>query len=127
MALLQVSAGDYWNDHYRFDEPSAPLEKRLGIGMIHNIIINTAAVVLFAYGLYHRDEVFKDKALQWLAGIPAEKNAITRGWQQLQAESRQAWDSQALIELKTQYCDKKKCLDCSVGNALLKKTIVMQR
>ena len=127
MALLQVSAGDYWNDHYRFDELSAPLEKRLGIGMIHNIIINTAAVVLFAYGLYHKDEVFKDKALQWLAGIPAEKNAIIRGWQQLQATSRQAWDSQALIELKTQYCDKKKCLDCSVGNALLKKTIVMQR
>jgi len=127
LGLLQVSAGDYWNDHYNLDELSAPLQKRLGLGMAHNIIINTAAVVLFAYGLYHKDELFKNKALQWLASIPAEKNAITRGWQQQQVDSRQAWDSQALIELKTQYCDKKRCLDCSVGNALLKKTIVMQR
>ena len=60
------------------------------------------------------------------AGVPAEKNAITRGWQQLEVGCRQAWDSQALIELKKQYCDKKSCLDCSVGNTLLKKTIVMR-
>ena len=52
--------------------------------MVYNIIINTVAPVLFAWGLYHRDNHFKDKALQWPAGIPAEKNTITRGWQQLQ-------------------------------------------
>lgn len=127
LALLQVSAGDYWTDHYYPDETSGARNKQLGGGMVQNIVITTVAPVLFAWGLYHQDNLFKDKALQWLAGIPAEKHAITRGWQQLQVGCRQAWDSQALLELKTQYCDKKRCLDCSVGNALLKKTIVMQQ
>lgn len=126
ISLLQVQAGDYWSDHYYPDETAAPRRKQLGESMVYNIIINTVAPVLFAWGLYHRDNHFKDKALQWLAGIPAEKNTITRSWQQLQVGCRQAWDSQSLIELKTQYCDNKRCLDCSVGNALLKKTIVMQ-
>lgn len=125
LAVLQVTAGEYWTDHYYPDETSERRKKQLGESMVHNIIINTAAPVLFAWGQYHQDNLFKDKALQWLAGIPAEKNTITRSWQQLKVGCRQAWDSQALIELKTQYCDKKRCLDCSVGNALLKKTIVM--
>jgi hypothetical protein len=126
MALLQVTASDYWSDHYYPDETTARRPKQLGQGMVHNLIINTVAPVLFAWGVNHHDNHFKDKALQWLAGVPAEKNAITRGWQQLKVDCRQAWDSQALIELKKQYCDKKSCLDCSVGNALLKKTIVMR-
>ncbi len=123
-SLLQVTAGGYWADHYLLDNPGRQREKRLGSNMVHNILINTIAPVLFAWGLYHSDQLYKDKALQWLAGIPAEANAITRGWRQLGVDGIRAWDSQALIELKTQYCDRKRCLDCSVGNALLKKTIV---
>ncbi|HEY4147424.1 MAG TPA: DUF2851 family protein [Chitinophagaceae bacterium] len=120
--LLQVTAGDYWTHHYHLDDPGERREKRLGTDMVHNILINTIAPVLFAYGLYHDEQLYKDKALQWLAGIRPEKNAITRGWEQLHIGSSRARDSQALIELKTQYCDQKRCLDCSVGNALLKKT-----
>ena len=124
MVLLQVEASDYWQNHYAIDEAgSRRSKKQLGEAMVQNILINTVAVLLFAYGMHHGDNRFKDKALQWLAGVPAEENAITRGWQQQQVVCGQAWDSQAMIELKTQYCDKKKCLDCAVGNALLKKTM----
>ncbi|MEO5684304.1 MAG: DUF2851 family protein [Chitinophagaceae bacterium] len=121
--LLQVTANDYWHYHYQLDEPADHKIKNLGSGMINNIIINTIAPLLFAYGHYHKEQPLKDKALQWLSDTQAEKNNITAGWQQLGIANKQAHDSQALIELKTQYCDARKCLDCAVGNALLKRNV----
>jgi hypothetical protein len=121
MQLLNVSANDYWHYHYQLDEPAAFKIKNLGSSMVNNIIINTVTPLLFAYGLYHQEQPLKDKALQWLEQTAAEKNNITRDWQQLGVANKNALHSQALIELKTQYCDAKKCLDCAVGNALLKR------
>lgn len=118
---LQVSANDYWHSHYRFDETSDYKPKRLGSDMIKNIIINTIVPLLFAYGLYHRQEKFKTKALQWLEEMKAESNAITNLFQQLSIGNESAFDSQSLIQLKNEYCNPKRCLDCAIGNALLKK------
>lgn len=118
---FDVTANDYWHYHYRFDETSAFKKKKLGTAMIDNIIINTVCPALFAYGNYHSEQKYKDKAVQWLEETAAEKNSITKGFQQIGIENKNAYDSQALIELKNEYCCKKKCLDCSVGNYLLKK------
>jgi hypothetical protein len=115
-----VTANDYWHYHYRFDEPSSYKKKKLGVSMMDNIIINTIIPMLFAYGSYHNEEKFKQKALRWLEETPAESNFITKGFSQLNIENRNSFDSQALIELKNEYCDQKRCLDCSVGNAILK-------
>lgn len=117
---FDVTANDYWHYHYTFDEPSSFKKKKLGEVMVDNIIINTVAPVLFAYGSYQGEQKYKDKALQWLEETTAEKNAITKGFQELNIENKNAFDSQALIELKNEYCHKKKCLECSVGNSLLK-------
>ena len=87
--------------------------------MIDNIIINTVVPLLFAYGSYQHEQLFKDRCLQWLEQVSAESNTITRGFQQIGIGNKSAFDSQALLELKTQYCDKRRCLDCAVGNALL--------
>ena len=119
---FDVTANDYWHYHYRFDEESAFRKKKLGTTMIDNIIINTVCPVLFAYGNYHQEEKYKLKALQWLEETAAESNSITKGFKHLGIENRSAYDSQALIELKTQYCDRKMCLECGVGNHLLKNT-----
>lgn len=118
--LLQVTANDYWHYHYVFDETSAFKKKKLGEQMICNILINTVVPILFAYGHYHHENVYKDKALQWLEDIDAEKNSITNGFESLQVENKNAFDSQALIQLKNEYCNKKRCLDCSVGNKLIR-------
>jgi Protein of unknown function (DUF2851) len=117
---FDVTANDYWHYHYHFSEASAFKKKKLGTAMIDNIIINTVAPVLFAYGSYHDENKYKEKALKWLEQTAAESNSITKGFQQLGIENKNAFDSQALIELKNEYCSKKRCLDCSVGNALLK-------
>ena len=118
--LLEVTANDYWHYHYVFDEISAFKKKKLGEQMIENILINTVIPVLFAYGHYHHENMYKDKALQWLEDITAEKNSITGGFTVLQVENKTAFDSQALIQLKNEYCNKKRCLDCSVGNKLIR-------
>jgi hypothetical protein len=115
-----VTANDYWHYHYKFDETSAFKKKKLGDAMISNILINTVCPVLFAWGNYHDDDKYKNKVLHWLEEISPEKNSITNGFQKLGIENKNACDSQALIELKNEYCNKKRCLDCAAGNAMLK-------
>ncbi|HEX6848704.1 MAG TPA: DUF2851 family protein, partial [Chitinophagaceae bacterium] len=119
---LDVTANDYWHYHYRFDAPSSYRKKNLGASMIDNILINTICPVLFAYGHYNKEQKYKNKVLQWMEEINAESNSITKGFQQAGIQNKNARDSQALIELKNEYCSKKRCLDCAVGNALLKNS-----
>ncbi len=120
--LLQITANDYWHYHYVFDEATSFKKKNLGSQMIDNILINTLIPILFAYGHYHTENIFKDKALKWLEEIKAEKNAITTGFASLAVINKTAFDSQSLIQLKNEYCNKKRCLDCSVGNKLIKSS-----
>ena len=89
--------------------------------MIGNIIINCVIPTLFAYGLYHRNEAPKEKAVAWLQQMGPETNTITKGFTNISIANTTAFDSQALIELKNEYCHHRRCLDCAVGNALLKQ------
>ena len=120
--MFDVTANDYWHYHYRFDEPSGFKRKKLGKDMIRNIIINTVIPVLFAYGLYHKEENQRMKAINWLGQLEAEDNSIIKGFSDLDIKCSSAFDTQALIELKTKYCDNRYCLQCAIGNAVLKIT-----
>ena len=120
MSMLNITANDYWHYHYRFNEISAYKRKKLGQQMISNIMINTIIPVLFAYGSHHKEDHYKQKSLDWLEEITSEKNAITQKFINLGIENHCAFQSQSLIELKTQYCDVKRCLECSIGNAIFK-------
>lgn len=119
--LLSVTANDFWHYHYTFRQASAFKKKTLGAETINNIIINTIIPVLFAYGTYHKDEKLKTRVLKWLEELPAEINSITTEFTKAGVENKSAYDSQALIELKNSYCQAKRCLDCSVGNYLLRE------
>lgn len=119
-SLLDVVANDFWHYHYRLDEHSAFKKKPIGKDMIDNILINTMVPMVFAYACHHNDEQQKSKALRWLEELEPEQNHITKGFKILNIINSSAFDSQALIELKTQYCDQKRCLECAVGNAILK-------
>ena len=126
-SLLNVTANDYWHYHYVFDESTAFKEKNTGTQMINNILINTIVPIVFAYGLFNKEEDYKNKALEWLEEISAEKNSITNAYAQLGIENNNAFDSQALIQLKNEYCDKKRCLECAVGNRLFKTAIASDK
>ena len=118
--LLDVTANDYWHYHYMFDEATAFKPKNIGRLMADNIIINTVIPILFAYGIYHKEQQWKDRAIRYAAQLPPEQNAITKQWKSKNVLNENALDSQALIELKNNYCDFKHCLNCAVGNKILK-------
>lgn len=120
MEWFSVTANDFWHYHYKLDDASVFRKKTLGKTTIENIVINTIVPVLFAYGAYSDNQSIKDKALRWLDEVAAEKNYITKGFQALGLHNKSAWDSQAFIELKTRYCNVLRCLQCAVGNSLLK-------
>ncbi|MCF3107923.1 DUF2851 family protein [Niabella sp. CC-SYL272] len=120
-AWFRAEANDFWHYHYTLTEPSTMKVKSIGASMIDNIMINTIAPLLFAYGNVYGIDRLKEKAIRWLEETKPERNHITRGFECLGLVSQSAMDSQAFIELKTRYCDARKCLYCSAGNYLLKK------
>ncbi|HTN47261.1 MAG TPA: DUF2851 family protein [Flavipsychrobacter sp.] len=120
--LLNVTASDYWMDHYRFDEAhDKPLRKKLGMASVDNIIINTVAPVrfLFAHHQGHLSE--QEKALHLLSHIAPEQNNILRLWNDSGWGAINAAQSQALIQLYTHYCSRKRCLECAIGLSIIKR------
>lgn len=120
--LFAVQASGYWLTHYRFDEMSAYSTKKLGADMIVNICINTALPLLYYYGQAIQDAAIMERAYTFLMQLPAESNKVIRLWRQMGIMVGHATDSQALLELRKQYCDQKKCLDCALGHAILYQT-----
>ena len=119
--LLNVTANDFWHYHYQLNATSDFKPKVLGEQMAENILMNTVVPVVFAYGLYHNNQAYKDKAIEWLIQIKGEQNSIIKSWKSFGVTAENALQTQALLELKKQYCDKRKCLDCAVGNKILKQ------
>ena len=124
--MLDVIANDYWHYHYLLDEESVFKEKKLGTQMVENILINTIIPILFVYGQYLNENKYKDRALRWLEETAAEKNNITKGFAAIGIKIKSAFDSQALIQLKNNYCDQKRCLECAIGNKILKAPVSSQ-
>ena len=118
--LFDITANDYWHYHYKLGEKTDYAPKHLGSQMVDNILINTIVPVLFAYGWYNKEESYKTKAIQWLQQISAEKNTIIKYWQTAEIVIQSAFDSQALLHLDKNYCKQLKCLECAVGNKILK-------
>ncbi len=119
--LFQFAVSDYWLSHYTFQEKSIERNLSLGNSFIHTIIINTIIPSLFIYGRLHGKEQHCHRALEMLRELKPEKNSILQGFQRLNFTPQHAADTQALLQLKKQYCDKKRCLDCSIGYRILKR------
>ena len=119
--FLNVTANDFWHYHYGLQNASDYKPKVLGEQMAENILMNTVVPVVFAYGMFHNNQSYKDKALEWLMQTKGEQNSIIKSWKSFGVNAENALQTQALLELKKHYCDKRKCLDCAVGNKILKE------
>lgn len=114
--LLDVRASSYWDTHYRFDvEQERPSPKVLGKSSIENIVINTVAPVQFLYAARQDTVRLQERALQLLEAVPAEKNNITRLWEENDWAPVNAGQSQAMLQLYNNYCSAKRCLECTIG------------
>lgn len=117
--LFDVAAGVYWDTRYQPDVKAEYKRKHIGKQMIQNLLINTVVPMVYAYGYQHNDVQKQARALTWLEQLLPEKNNTCKGFEALGVNSKTAYDSQALIQLKNEYCDQKRCLECSVGNGIL--------
>lgn len=118
--MFSVKLSNYWWDHYTFDKASHRQAKTLGAQTVRSVIINTVAPMLFLYGDRKGDHRLRDKGLDLLEKLPAEQNKIIRAWKKHGVKAASAYQTQALLHLKQQYCTPKRCLECAIGNALLK-------
>ncbi|MGB0430962.1 MAG: DUF2851 family protein [Bacteroidia bacterium] len=120
--ILNTTASEYWDKHYHFGKISKVLrKKKIGKTYTNLLIINHYAPIIYAYGWYKGSFELKEKAIELLQNTKSENNNIIKNWLALGVNSESALDSQALIHLKTKYCDLKKCLNCSIGIKLLRK------
>ncbi len=118
--LLSSHVSDYWQKHYQFGKITDNQQSDMGTGSINNLIINTIVPILFAYSIYTGDIELKEKAVAYLENIPAEKNRITRFWNNLGFKTTNMFETQASIELYNNYCSRNKCLNCQIGIEILR-------
>ena len=117
--LFDVAVSPYWKTHYTFEKTSPQKEKFLTKSFIDLIIINTIVPVKFAYA----KSLGIDDSEQWielLTQLKPEKNSIIEKFAFFKTEAENAFQSQALLQLKNEYCNAKRCLQCAVGLELLK-------
>ncbi|WP_206082018.1 DUF2851 family protein [Maribellus sediminis] len=120
LGLFKVKASDYWDTHYNFNKSSKrKVTKEVGNTSAQLLIINVVIPFLFVYGERQNKTALKNRALDFLEQLPAEKNSIIEKWSGLGIHARSAFESQALLQLKNNYCETKKCLNCQIGAKLL--------
>ena len=117
--LFSVEVNDFWKTHYTFETTSKKSSKKLTKSFIDLLIINTIIPLKFVYE-QERGEVDEEKLLQLMQQLKPEKNSIVSKFRELKISAKNAFESQALLELKNNYCAKKRCLQCAIGNSLIK-------
>jgi len=120
VSLLSATASPYWDNHYQFEKIAPGKSKKLGISTINIILINTIIPIIFIYGKINNSQKLQDKALSWLSQIKPESNSVIRQFTSVGITAENALHTQALLQLKKKYCDKKQCLNCRFGHSLLK-------
>lgn len=119
---LNTHVTPYWETHYIFGSTSEKNPKQLSQRSLNLLIINSIIPTLFAYGRYKLNDKLCDRAFDFLEQLKAEDNHIVRTWKECGLPVENAGDSQALIQLKLEYCDKKDCLRCRMGYEYLKSS-----
>ena len=117
--VLSVSASVYWQNHYQFDKESVKKPKSLSNSFLDLIIVNTIIPIQFAYSTIIGESVSED-LITFMNQVTPEKNAIIDKFKSFGVFSKNAFETQTLLELKNEYCNQKACLKCALGMELLK-------
>ncbi|MGG6231632.1 DUF2851 family protein [Tenacibaculum sp. SDUM215027] len=118
--LFTGEVNDFWKTHYTFETASKKTDKKLTKSFIDLLIINTIIPLKFVYE-QARGEVDQEGLLQLIKQLKPENNSIISKFLELKIKANNAFESQALLEFKNNYCAKKCCLQCAIGSKLLKK------
>jgi len=119
--LFQIRANEYWSTHFHFGKKFRKNALgALGSSTIESILINAVIPVLFSW-MKNRGLKNPASILEMLHQMKAERNHISKEWLCKGLIIRSSFDSQASLQLRYNYCELKKCLNCTIGNAILKQ------
>jgi len=118
-AVFNVSVNEFWQTHYTFHKTSPKKVKRVTKQFVDLLLINTVIPLKFNY-LKSLNTNIDEGFLDFLKYLKAEKNTVVTKFSALKIKAINAFDSQALLELQNNYCAKKRCLHCAIGNSLLR-------
>lgn len=121
-ALFEVDLTGYWASHYTFGKPHERSAAALSARSIDIVLINTVAPLLYAYGELTDNYAMTDKAIKLLEDLKPENNSIVTQFRSYGITCPDALTSQALVQLKREYCDARKCIYCKIGHHLLSKS-----
>ncbi|HHB77655.1 MAG TPA: DUF2851 family protein [Saprospiraceae bacterium] len=127
VALFDIDVSAYWESRYQFDKKAHKVIRKMGKTTIYSLIINVIVPFVFLYGKKRDDSRLKKKAIGWLDEIPAEKNSLIQGWENLGEKFETAGKTQAFIQLKTIYCNRQRCMECPIGNAVLNSPVLAEQ
>ncbi|QOD60590.1 DUF2851 family protein [Polaribacter haliotis] len=119
-ALFSVDVQSFWKTHYNFESTSKSSHKKLTKSFIDLLIINTVIPLKFLYQK-SRGEVNEDSFINILKKIKPEKNSVISKFAEIGINSKNAFETQSLLELKNNYCAPKRCLECAIGKTILNK------
>jgi len=117
--LFEVSASEYWKDHYIFGRKSIRIAKNTGRQATDIFLVNAVIPLIFVYGRFKDNQGVRERALEFLEAIHPEENSIISDWKLSGMEAESAFYTQALLQLTEEYCRKRKCLECRIGCKLI--------
>jgi len=117
--LFDISISEYWKTHYSFTSVSKKSNKKLSKSFVDLLVLNTIIPLKFMY-FKQRNSLNEEDLFETLRAINPEKNAIIGKFNDLKTPCNNALESQALLQLKNEYCIKNKCMFCAIGNNLLR-------
>lgn len=113
----------YWLTHSDFDLAGFGLGETLGRASLDLLMINHAGPLLYAYGASHGNPELSECGIDLWTSLRPERNMFVRQWEALGIKCRDASESQGLLHLRKEYCDRARCLECRWGGNLLRRTI----
>lgn len=117
--LFDAEPSNYWLTHLTFGHPTQNMPSLLSAGSVRLLLINVAAPLLYAFGEHTGDDCRREMAVELLQGLKPEENSIVRIFTEAGLPCRDAFTSQAYIQLRKEYCTARKCLFCRIGHRLL--------
>jgi hypothetical protein len=117
--VFEVTASNYWDNHFVFGKKSRFVPKSTGAQATDIFLINAVIPAIFVFGKKRDYQNICERALMFLDQIKAEENIIIEEWKSAGIIAESAFYSQALIQLRNEYCRKRRCLDCQIGRKLI--------
>lgn len=119
VALFGTPLSGYWETRYSFGPAGKRIMSALSRSSASVMVINVVVPLMYSYGIKHGNDAICDKAITLLQSLPAERNSIIDLFEQADIKVRDAFHSQAIVQLRRNYCEKRKCMYCRIGHRML--------